>query len=255
MTITLCINNSTMTVGLYEAGVHGLFSTVSVGNRWTEDDFYYKLIQIVAGRLPVESGPPHAIMASVSPRMAPSAAKALERICGAPPLIVGPGVKTGLDIKINDPSQLGADLVAIAAGAAAKYPLPALAINISEATTISYIDEKGRYLGTVIAAGLEPMLQSLVDNAELLPQASLASAGKVLGTSTEESMQSGLIYGLAALIDGMLARIGESHPYSTVVATGGRAAQRVLPHCKSGIVYDESLLCDGLLNIFKKQTK
>lgn len=252
MVLTLSISSFTMTVGFYQAGGDSEIFKVSIHKRMTADDFYFHLTHLAGlGALqgPIEG----AIVASVAPRLTGLAAQAAERLCGVRPYIIGPGIKTGIDIKINDPGQLGADLVAMAAGVAAKYPLPALLLNISEATTISYIDGKSRYLGTVIYSGLGPMMQSLVESAELLNPVSLGSPGKVLGTSTEESIRSGLIYGTAGMLDSVTDRIMAGHPAATIVATGGDSARAVLPYCRPGIIYDESLLCDGMYHIFMRQ--
>lgn len=252
MILTLSIGNFTMAVGFYTSLEEKQIYHVSIHRRMTSDDFYLRLSQLadLSGGQSLLRG---AVVASVVPSLTLAAAEAVQRLCGVRPYIVGPGLKTGIDIKINDPSQLGADLVAMAAGVQARYPLPALLISISEATTIGYLDAGGRYLGTVICAGVGPSLQSLVEGAELLNPVPLSAPERALGACTEESIRSGLVYGTAGMIDALCARLGQEHSVKTVVATGGPTALAILPHCTTQAIYDESLLSDGMYHIFSRQ--
>ena len=248
--LTLSLNSQTMTAGFYGESSRQVFR-LSVRPGLTADDFRLQLNQL-ARMCDAEDHLRGAIIASVAPRLTQAAAEAAHQLCGVRPYIIGPGLKTGIDIKINDRSQLGADLCAMAAGLAAKYPLPAILVNISEATTLSYIDAHARYLGTVICPGLGASLKSLTDSAELLNPVPLEAPERALGMSSEESVRSGLIYGAAGMLDALIARIRAEHPAETVVATG-QSARAVLPHCKEAMQYDEHLLTDGMRHIFLRQ--
>ena len=123
--------------------------------------------------------------------------------------MVGPGVKTGLNIKIDNPAQLGADLAAGAVGAMAEYTMPCIVIDMGTATTISVLDRNGSFLGGAIAAGINLTLDALAKGTAVLPSISAASPKSVIGHNTIDCMQSGIIYGTAAMLDGMIDRIEE----------------------------------------------
>ncbi len=255
MVLTVNISNQAMTAGFYDGSDSRRISRVSIHRGMTPDDFFIKLSSIADMCGADCAGSFRAIVGSVAPRHTMAAIEAVTRLCGEKPYIIGPGIKTGINIKINDPSQLGADLVAMAAGVSAKYPLPALLVSISEATTISYIDAQSRYLGTVIYAGMEPMLRSMVENAELLTSVTLTTPERLLGASTEESIRSGIMHGTASFLDGMTAKLAKKHEVVSVIATGSDMAQAVLCLCERRMIWDESLLTDGMYHIFMRQNK
>lgn len=192
------------------------------------------------------------IISSVVPAVSNLVQQSLEIILNKKILLVGPGVKTGLNIHIDNPSTLGSDLVVDAVATIHEYPLPAIVIDMGTATTISVIDKHGTYQGTSIIAGLKVALETLASRAAQLPSIGLDSPKEVIGRNTVDSMKSGAIYGNAALLDGMIDRIiQEMGPMKTIVATGG-LSQLILPHCKHSIIYDDTLLLKGLHIIYKK---
>lgn len=177
---------------------------------------------------------------------------AFQKLCGFAPMILGPGVKTGLNIKIDNPAQLGADLVAGAIGAIEKYPLPCIIIDLGTATTISAINKKGEFLGGAIAAGIHLTLEALTKNTAQLPLVGIEAPKSAIGRNTVDSMKSGLIFGAAAMLDGMIDRMeAELGGSASVVATGGLSGE-VVPHCRRNIAVDENLLLDGLKRIYAK---
>lgn len=191
-----------------------------------------------------------AIISSVVPPITDTVAEAVRKVAGKKPLILGPGIKTGLNIKIDDPKQLGADLAAGAVAALEFYEPPLAVIDMGTATTISYIDAKGRYCGGSVIPGVATAVSSLVSATSQLMKISLMAPKKVIGTNTVDCMKSGAVYGNAALIDGMLDRMEEeTGEHLNVVATGG-IAKTVIPFCRRKIVIDDSLLLKGLLKIY-----
>ena len=165
---------------------------------------------------------------------------------------VGPGGKTGLNIKIDNPAQLGADLVAGAVGALDAYTTPCVVIDMGTASTISVLDKNGTFLGGIIAAGVRLTLKALAENTAQLSSINIEAPQSVIGANTAECMQSGLVYGTASMIDGLLERIEEEMEETpTVVATGG-LSKEIITHCKSNIIYNENLLLDGLRVIYEK---
>ena len=192
------------------------------------------------------------IISSVVPSVAKSVSRAVAKLCQIVPLILGPGVKTGLNIKIDNPAQLGADLVAGAVGAIDTYKMPCVIVDMGTATTLSVLDKDGAFLGGVIAAGVRLTLKALAENTALLPSIPIEAPKSVIGTNTIECMQSGLVLGSAAMLDGLLdrieAKLGEAPP---VVATGG-LSKEIITHCKHSIIYNENLLLEGLCAIYEK---
>lgn len=195
------------------------------------------------------------IISSVVPQLTDTISEAVAKVCGKKPMVVGPGIKSGLDIVIDNPAQLGADLITGAVAAIAEYELPLVVIDMGTATTFSYINEKKQFLGGAILPGIVTALNSLVSGTSQLIRISLDPPKKVVGSNTIDSMKSGAIYGSAAMIDGMIERIEEeSGSRVTLVATGG-LAKLVVPYCKKNIVVDEALLIKGLEIIYEKNRK
>jgi len=246
------IGNSLLEIGFFDRP-QWTISRLSAHRGMTADDALLALHALSAMRgAPVSIE--EAILSSVSPGLTPVLCEAIERYAGLRPLVVGPGVKTGLNIKINDPSELGADLVCLSAGVLAKYRPPILLVQAGSATTLSYLDAQGGFLGTIITAGTRHMLDSLVRHADLLNPVALRPPAKLLGTDSVESMQSGVLLGCAEMIDGLSRRIMAQHPVETAVMTGA-LADTLLPHCRTAFVKDDTLLFDGMAAILERQRK
>lgn len=194
-----------------------------------------------------------AIISSVVPELKPILVRAVRMLCGLTPLLVGAGVKSGLDIKIDNPAQLGSDLVVGAVGALARYPKPLLVFDFGTATTLSVLDGKGRYRGGMIMPGLRLAMEALSNRTAQLPHVDLEAPAHVIGTNTVDCMNSGAIYGNAAMLDGVIERVeaelGEK--IAAVVATGGLIS-KVAPHCRHEIVIDDDLMLWGLKIIYEK---
>lgn len=162
-------------------------------------------------------------------------AKALTRLLGKPPMIVGPGVKTGLNIRMEIHNQLGADLVAGAVAALDKYPTPIIMIDMGTATTISYISSKRSYEGGLMFPGVRLSLDALSDHTAQLPDISLQHPKSLIGKNTEDCMRSGIVYGTAGMLDGVIDRIRELLPQGetpTIVATGSNAPV-IVRYCRN----------------------
>lgn len=193
-----------------------------------------------------------AAISSVVPNLTAVMKQAIKMIRDIPVLAVGPGVKTGLNIRIDDPSTLAADLCCTAVGAMTKYPLPAIIVDLGTATKITVVDANKAYIGGAIAPGVLVSLGALAKSTALLPAVGLSSELKVICTETVDAMMSGSILGTASMVDGMIDRFSEAlGEVKTVVACGG-LANAVIPHCKRTVTIDNDLLLDGLLTIYKK---
>lgn len=193
-----------------------------------------------------------AIISSVVPPLTGIIRKAVEKIIGMKPMVVGPGIKTGLNILMDNPKTVGADLIVDAVAGISEYGAPLVIIDMGTATTISVVDKERNYIGGMIIPGIRVSMDSLVNRTSQLPRISFDAPEKVIGTNTVDCMKSGIINGNAALLDGMLERIEEELGYSVnAVATGGLAGV-VVPNCKRAIVTDDSLLLKGLNIIYHK---
>ena len=193
-----------------------------------------------------------AIISSVVPSVTHTVRHAIYRLTGKEALVVGPGIKTGLKIQLDNPAQLGSDRVAEAVAAIRYYPAPLIIIDMGTATTISVIDSNENYRGGMICPGMIVSLDSLISQASQLPRISLDPPKKVIGTNTIDCMKSGVIYSTASAIDGMIGQIEEELGAScTLISTGGYAYQ-VVPYCRREITIDEHLLLKGLMIIYEK---
>lgn len=193
------------------------------------------------------------IISSVVPQITEVVHEAAEKLIHKPIKVVGPGVKTGLNILMDNPAQLGSDLVVDSVAAMAEHPVPLIVIDMGTATTVCVINSKKNYIGGLIIPGVRTASDSLVNNAAQLTQISLDKPKRLIGTNTIDCMKSGALYGNAASLDGIINRINEELGETcTVVATGG-LAKVVIPLCKhKDIVLDDNLLLKGLQIIYEK---
>ena len=195
------------------------------------------------------------IISSVVPPMNDILGSVIRLLTGHNALIVGPGLKTGLNISVGDPSEVGADLVVGAVAAIAKYEAPMLIMDLGTATTITAIGKKKEFLGVIIYPGVKVSYDALVGRTALLSSISYDVPEKVIGTNTRDCMQSGLIYGNAAMLDGLIDRCEkEMGGVRSLIATGGLSS-RITPYCTHDITFDDDLLIDGLRIIYYKNVK
>lgn len=195
------------------------------------------------------------IISSVVPPVLNSFRTAIVKLTGKNPLVVGPGIKTGLNILLDNPALAGGDLIVAAVAALAEYKPPLLIIDMGTATTITAIDAKGNYLGGCICTGVKISAEALSSRTAQLPAISLEAPKKAIGRNTIDSMRSGLMMGAAAMLDGMIARMEkELGQPATVLATGG-IARFVLPMCEREIRYDKDLLLKGLALLYENNRR
>lgn len=195
------------------------------------------------------------IMSSVVPPLNNIVNAAIEKLFHKAPLLVGPGVKTGLNILMDNPGQLGADLVVNAVAGLQYYGAPLILIDMGTATTVSVVDEKHNYIGGMILPGVKVSLESLVNRTSQLPRISLEAPRRIIGKNTIDCMKSGTVIGQAACLDGLIERIIEELGYEApVVATGGLSGS-IVPYCKREILYDNELTLKGLGIIYRKNTE
>lgn len=214
---------------------------------------YYVLFKMVMELHKIDLGKiKGAIISSVVPPLLNVVKNAMKMLTGEDALVVGPGVKTGLNILMDNPRQVGSDLIVDAVAAIKEYGAPVAIVDIGTATTISVVDKNKNYVGGVIMPGVKVSADSLVARAAQLSKISFEAPDKVIGKNTMDCMNSGIIYGNAACIDGVIERMEAELGYElSVIATGG-LARTIIPHCKKKIVEDQALLLKGLKIIYDK---
>lgn len=196
-----------------------------------------------------------AAMACVVPPLLEVLREAAHLVTGYVPLVVGAGVKTGLNIGIDDPSTLGADLVAGAVAAMAGRTPPVIIVDLGTATTIYVIDERSRLLGGAILPGAAVSLEALAGTASLLPSITFEAPRCCIGTNTNDCMKSGAVFGTASAIDGMIDRFeAELGEKAALVATG-HLARRIIPYCQHDLELDDDLTMKGLAMIWERNKK
>lgn len=255
MILTIDVGNTNIVFAGFSQKNDGLLflSRISTQTALTADEYAVKFLDILRlygfNSTDIEG----AIISNVVTPISSVIKGAVKRLSDKKILVVGPGIKTGLNIKIDNPAVLGSDLVCGAVSAMEKYSPPCIIFELGTATVISAIDKNRHFLGASIIPGVMLSLKALSSAAAQLPDINTELSGDILiGTNTVEAMQSGSIIGTACMIDGMTMRfkeiIGED---ANVVATGAIAAT-ILPFCRENIILDETLIVDGLYAIYKR---
>lgn len=252
MFLAIDIGNTNIVIGLYRDDQLVRTLRIATDPLKTDDEYMLLLSSLLAlHEIPLadlEGG----ILSSVVPQLKTVFSSAVEKLIGRRLIVIGSGIKTGLNILIKDPSKLGSDLVVGAVAALAKYPRPIVLFDLGTATTVSVIDKAGSYRGTMIIPGLRVSVDALSEHAAQLPAINIESPEKLIGTDTISAIQAGLIHGHAAMMDGLKQRIEEElGSPATGVLTGGLAGL-VLPWCREKFYHDEDLLLEGLRILYHK---
>lgn len=249
MLLAIDVGNSTTVVGLY--------ARERLVRRWrittterTPDEFVLLLSGMIA---PVEGRLTGAAVASVVPAVVTSLRPALAELVDGPVVVLGPGTRTGLAIKLDNPREVGADRVANAIGAIDRFGAPVVAVDFGTATTVDLVGPDGAYVGGVIAPGVRTGAEALVEATAALRRVELVVPRRVVGRNTSEAIQSGLTHGFASLVDGLVARIVAEQSLADVpvVATGG-LAEVVAPLCRTVTAIDDDLTLRGLRIVYER---
>lgn len=252
MVLAVDIGNSNIVVGCFDREEIKFVERLSTNRSATALE-YAVLIKTVLelngfANHPFEGG----IISSVVPSVTNLVKTAMEKLTGKQPLIVGPGIKTGLRIRLENGTQLGSDRVTDAVAAIESYPCPLIIIDMGTATTVSVVDEHKTFIGGLIMPGLRISMEALAGKTAQLPQISLDPPKKAIGSNTVECMRSGIILGCAATLDGVITRIEEELGQKcTAVSTGG-LSNMVIPYCAHKIFLDDQLLLKGLMLLYRK---
>lgn len=251
MLLTVDIGNSNIVFGLSEGEGRGrrLYRLGTVPERPVEE--YYTLAASLFAREGVDlGGVSGAVICSVVPVLVPVLSQVVQRLTGIVPYVVTPRSKSGLTLAIPEADTLGNDILAADAAAAAEYPLPAIIFDMGTATTVTVVDKDRRYIGGAILAGVRLGIQALFAGTAQLPSVSIQVPKQAICGTALESMQSGAVFGAAAMMDGLAERFeAELGQKCTLLATGGLAGY-IVPHCRREFIYDEGLLLRGMELIY-----
>ena len=250
MILAVDVGNTNIVLGVIENENIITTGRLSTNIYETEEEYAMKLQSFLNRHNAIEIE--GAIISSVVPALIGTLKKAIKLITNVSAMVVGPGIKTGLSIKIDNPSQLGADLAVGAVAAKAKYPCPIIIFDLGTATTGTVIDKDGNFLGGIIANGVNSSLNALSSKTALLPQIDLTAPKKVIGTNSIDSMKSGAVIGTAVMIDGFIERFEEELGEKACIVITGGLSKAIVKHCKHEINYEENLLIDGLRIIYDK---
>ena len=255
MILTIEIGNSTITLGGVEGEDIRFECRINTDRVKTSDTYCIDLktlFEIYGIELSSIEG---VIIASVVPQVLNSVRTAIRKLMGKEPIVVGPGIKTGLDIRLENPGQMGAGLVAADVAALAEHKPPLIIIDMGTATTMTVLDPKGAHLGGCLCPGLKISLDALTAKTSLLPGIQLDSPDRALGRNTADAMRSGVMFGNAAMLDGMIDRFQAETGWDfTILATGG-LAKHVVPLCRHEIVYDRHLIIKGLVKLYRENAR
>lgn len=254
MLLTVDIGNTNITIGLYDGGSLEFLIRLASDSKRTAEQYAVEISSVALLEKASLDKVTGAIISSVVPELTGVIKNAIKILTGINAKVLGPGLKSGLNIKIDNPAQLGADLVAGAVAAINSYPLPCLVMDLGTATKISVIDKDGVYRGCTISAGVGISLKALAGSASLLPTVNLDTEKcPSFGTNTVASMQAGIILGTAAMLDGLCDRIEEAlgEKIKTVVSTGG-LCYNITRHCRRKNICEPNLILEGLRIIYSK---
>ena len=251
MILTIDIGNSNIVIGGVEGEKIEFEARLRTEATKTSDQYCVDL-KILLDVYKIDSSRIEgAIIASVVPQVLNSFQTAVKKLTGKSCLVVGPGLKTGLNIKIENPSQTGADLVVGSVAALREHKPPMIVIDMGTATTMVVLDETGALIGGCICPGVKISMDALTDRTALLPGLQLDQPKKAIGRNTIDCMRSGIMMGNAAMLDGMVERMeAELGQKCTVIATGG-IAKFIIPMCKSNVLYDKDLIIKGLAALYR----
>ena len=255
MLLVLDMGNTNITIGVFEGERLLLQSRMATDKHQMEDQYAIALMDLLRLYRLEASAFTGAVLSSVVPPLNHAISEAVRKVTGLTPLLVGPGTKSGLNIRIDNPATLGADLLVGAVAAVERVGYPCIIWDLGTATTVSVVDRDGAFRGGAIMPGIGTAQRSLTESTSLLPSISLESPTKVVGSNTTACLQSGAVFGNAAMLDGMNDRIVEELGYDAPVIVTGGLGRQITPHCRHAVTYVDELLLDGLRLIYERNRK
>ena len=255
MLLTADVGNTNIKLGLFDGDtlVHKLRVATHSGK--TSDEFavdlftFFQIYDIRAQSVTAS------IISSVVPKVTQPLKDAIQIVTGVKSLVVGPGLKTGMALKIDHPETLGGDIVCGCVGAYERFGGPLIMIFMGTATVIAYVDENFAYHGGTIAPGVGISLDALTQNGALLPSVDLRAPKSVIRSNTIDCIRSGIMHGTACMLDGMIDKFtAECGRECKIIATGGLAPQMIC-NCTHTIRFEENIILEGLNRIYQRNRK
>jgi len=256
MILTIDVGNSNTVIGGISEGEVKFVSRMETEQGRTEDQYaiYFREILSLYGFCKADFN--GSIISSVVPPITIVFKGAVEKAIGLTPMLIGPGIKTGINIQTDNPAQVGADIIMCNLAARSLYKTAVIVVDMGTATTISATDKNGNFKGCAIMPGVSISKNALSKNTAQLQEIALGNPKKTIGTNTVESMKSGIVYGNACMIDGMVERFLDEllEDDVTIVTTGGHS-KYITPYCKNNLLYNQNLLLIGLYIAYSMNTK
>ena len=255
MILTVDVGNSNIVLGGVEGSEICFEARLRTDATKTSDEYCIDLKMLLEVYGVAAKDIEGSIIASVVPQVLNSMQTAIKKLTGKAALVVGPGLKTGLNIQIENPAQTGADLVVGCVAALREHKAPMIIVDMGTATTMIVLDKNSAMIGGCIMPGVKISMDALTDRTALLPGLQLDQPKKAIGRNTIDCMRSGIMMGAACTIDGMIERMEAELGYeTTVIATGG-IAKFVIPMCKKKVIYDRDLLVKGLATLYRENKR
>lgn len=252
MVLAVDIGNTNIVLGGFFDEEIGFVARIATDASKTEDEYATIIKSILSLHQVDKTNVKGAIISSVVPPLNPVIKKAIKFVYGVDALMVGPGIKTGINIHCDNPSTVGADLICACVASHHIYESPSLIVDMGTATKMMVMDKSGTFIGVSIIPGVNIALKALSNNTAQLPQISLEAPKSVIGKNTADCMRSGVVFGNASMIDGMIDRFNEEMGENLkVIATGGLCST-IVCHCKHDITIDENLVLKGLNILYNK---
>ena len=255
MILTVDIGNSNIVIGGVEGEQIVFESRIRTDATKTSDEYCMDLKILLDVQKVEPAAVEGAIIASVVPQVLNSFQTAIMKLTGKASLVVGPGLKTGLNIKIENPAQTGADLVVGCVSALREHKPPMIVVDMGTATTVVVLDETGALIGGSISPGVKISMDALTDRTALLPGLQLDQPKRAIGRNTIDCMRSGIMLGAACMLDGLIERMEEELGAKTTVIVTGGIARFVIPMCKTPMVYDKDLIIKGLAALYRENKR
>jgi type III pantothenate kinase len=255
MILTVDIGNTNITIGVFNNNDLLFTARLATDRKRTEDQYAVELLNIFKLRNADISEFSGAIISSVVPELTDVLKAAVSSVTTKDPMILRNDIGSGLKV-INDINgQIGADIAAVAVAAINQYPLPCFVLDLGTATKIILLDENGMFMGCTISPGVGISLYALASRTSQLPTINLETPDSSIGTNTVDCMKSGLVYGTAAMLDGLTERMEKDFgkKVASIIATGG-LSKEIIKNCNRTVIYDENLILHGLKVIYDKNS-
>ena len=252
MNVCIDVGNTTISIGFYKDGkLYQKMVHNTIINR-TEDE-YVVLLDNTLSSLKIGADEIDIIVfSSVVPSVNQPLKSALKRVINVPVLTIGPGIKIGVALNVDNPNEIGADLIADLVGAKEKYGYPTLIIDLGTASKILLLDKNGAFVSCVITPGLSLSAASLSSKAALLPEVSLEAPKTILAKNTVEAMNAGIVLGHAEMVRGLVKRYEQEIGYTCKHILTGGSAVYLKDVLEESYIYDLNLNLDGLYAILRK---